>query len=77
MCGYTIQYQNHEWLPAKQFAQGVGVGLSTVYKWAEEGKIVTAKLGGLKLIRLDMDLAQFRALLGRIVSRARGDRNPS
>ena len=77
LCGYKIQYQNHEWLPAKQFAKGVGVGLSTVYKWAEEGKLVTAKLGGLKLIRLDMDLTSFRTLLGRIVSRANGARSQS
>lgn len=74
MKGYTVHYRNHDWLPAKQFAKGVGVCLSTVYKWAEEGKIVTAKLGGLKLIRLDMDLVNFRTLLGRIVSHSDGNR---
>ncbi len=77
MCGYMIQYQNHDWMPVKHFAAGVGVCLSTVYKWADEGKIVTAKLGGLKLIRLDMDLANFRTLLGRIVPRSNGTRDQS
>jgi len=77
MCGYKIQYQNHEWLPAKQFAEGVGVCLSTVYKWADEGKVVTAKLGGLKLIRLDTDLTGFRALLGRIISQSGDSRSQS
>ncbi len=67
MNGPVVYFQNHEWLAAKHFAEGVGVCLSTVYKWAAEGKIETTKIGSLKLVRLDMDLASFRTLLRRVV----------
>jgi len=69
MNGHILHFQKHDWLPVKQFAAGVGVGLSTVYKWAAEGKIVTTTIGTLKLVRLDCDLAGFRVLLQRVVSR--------
>lgn len=67
MQGHILQYRNSRWVPAQHFAAGVGVCLATVNRWAAQGKIVTTKVGSLKLVRLDRDLIAFRALLGRIV----------
>ncbi|HOB54228.1 MAG TPA: hypothetical protein PKG76_16065 [Acidobacteriota bacterium] len=60
---YPIITLNDEaYVTASDFSVLVGVDPCTVWKWARKGLIQTAKLKGLRLVRLDREAAAFREL---------------